>query len=896
MAELAKDGTPATPRTIHLTDYRPPAYRVETVELRFELDPADTRVHCRMTVSRNPACLDPGNELVLYGKDVELVSLRVDGVERDKNTWVIDDETLTLSDMPGHAVVEVETRIHPESNTALEGLYVSSGMFCTQCEAEGFRRITWFPDRPDVMARYTTTLVADKATCPVLLSNGNPLQQGELDDGRHWVTWEDPFPKPSYLFALVAGDLACIEGDFTTRSGRKVDIRIYVEHENRHKCEHAMTSIKQAMRWDEETFGREYDLDRFMIVAVNDFNMGAMENKGLNIFNSSCVLASPQTATDADYYNIQSIIGHEYFHNWSGNRVTCRDWFQLSLKEGFTVYRDQEFSADLNSRPVKRIDDVNVLRAHQFAQDASPMAHPVRPDSYIEISNFYTVTVYNKGAEVVRMIRTLLGAETFRKACDLYFERHDGQAVTTDDFVAAMEDASGIDLGQFKRWYSQAGTPVIEVEDHYDAQQQRYQLTLRQHCPATPGQPDKQPFHIPLLTALLSADGTPLPVQVEGSPETGSPQYEVLLELHEAEQQVTFTGVTEQPVPSLLRGFSAPVRLDIPRDEQTLAFLLANETDPFNRWDAGQMLAIGILLKLVEASQKQNTLDIDTTVIEAFRATLNDPELDMALIAQTLSLPSEAYLADQCASVDVDAIHTAYMYFRKTLATQLYDDFTARYQALLSDADYRFDAEAMAQRSLKNLCLSWMMETESPQARELCVQQFEQAHNMTDTLAALNILAQHDLPERETALEHFYTQWKDDPQVVDKWFAIQAGSRLPDTLERVTALLEHPAFTLKNPNKVRALIGRFCQGNPVRFHAADGRGYRFLADRVLELDSMNPQIAARLVSALSRWKRFDPARQQHMTQQLERILSHQPLSRDVFEIVSKSLDRRPKNT
>jgi aminopeptidase N len=896
MAEPAKEGTPSTPRAIRLADYRPPAYLVETVELRFELDPASTRVQCRMTVRRNPACKGQGNELTLYGKDLELVSLSVDGVARNDSTWAIDDEMLTLTDMPDRAVVEVETLIHPDSNTALEGLYVSSGMFCTQCEAEGFRRITWFPDRPDVMARYTTTLVADKAHYPVLLSNGNPVQQGELDDGRHWVTWEDPFPKPSYLFALVAGNLACIEGDFITRSGRKVELRIYVEPENRHKCEHAMASLKQAMRWDEDTYGREYDLDIFMIVAVNDFNMGAMENKGLNIFNSSCVLASPQTATDADYYNIQSIIGHEYFHNWSGNRVTCRDWFQLSLKEGFTVFRDQQFSADLNSHPVKRIDDVNVLRTHQFAQDASPMAHPVRPDSYIEISNFYTVTVYNKGAEVVRMIRTLLGADTFRKACDLYFERHDGQAVTTDDFVAAMENASGIDLTQFKRWYRQAGTPVIEVKDHYDAQQQRYHLTLRQHCPATPGQPDKEPFHIPVLTALLAADGAPLSVQLEGAADNTAPQHEVLLELREQEQQFTFTNIAEKPTPSLLRGFSAPARLAIPRDEPTLAFLLAHDTDPFNRWDAGQTLAINVLLALIEAVQNQQPLNIDTTVIEAFRTTLNDTQLDAALIAQALSLPSEAYLADQCESVDVDAIHTARMHFRKTLAEQLYDDFTTRYQALRNDEAYRFDAEAMAQRSLKNLCLSWLMETESRQARDLCIQQFEQANNMTDTLAALGTLAQHDLPEREDALNRFYEQWKDDPQVIDKWFAIQAGSRLPDTLERVTTLLQHPAFTLSNPNKVRALIGRFCQGNPVRFHAADGRGYRFLADRVLELDSINPQIAARLVSALSRWKRYDPVRRQHMTQQLERILASESLSKDVFEIVSKSLDRDPQGS
>ncbi|VAW75592.1 Membrane alanine aminopeptidase N [hydrothermal vent metagenome] len=891
MVDLAKDGAPTTPRTISLADYQPPAFLVETVELRFDLEPDATRVFCRITVDRNPACGDHSGELLLHGKELELLSLSVDGVARDSSSWQIVDETLTLSDVPAHAIVEIKTLIHPQSNTALEGLYVSSNMFCTQCEAEGFRRITWFPDRPDVMARYSTTLTADKAKYPVLLSNGNPVKQGELDDGRHWVTWEDPFPKPSYLFALVAGDLACIEGSFTTRSGREIELHIYVEHENRGKCEHAMASIKQAMRWDEDTYGREYDLDRFMIVAVNDFNMGAMENKGLNIFNSSCVLASPETATDADYYNIQGIIGHEYFHNWSGNRVTCRDWFQLSLKEGFTVFRDQEFSADLNSRPVKRIDDVNVLRAHQFAQDAGPMAHPIRPDSYIEISNFYTVTVYNKGAEVVRMIRTLLGAERFRSACDLYFERHDGQAVTTEDFVAAMQDASGVNLTQFKHWYSQAGTPVIEVSGHYDAQQQQYQLTLRQHCPPSPGQTDKKPFHIPVLTALLAADGTSLPLQLRNEPAKAEQRQEILLELYEKEQSFIFTGVKEKPVPSLLRGFSAPVRLAMPHDPQRLTFLFANDSDPFNRWDAGQTLAIGVLLDLIKSVQNQQPLSLDNAVIEAFRTTLNDPKLDLALIAQALNLPSEAYLADQCESVDVDAVHTARMFFRKTLSKQLYSDFVARYRSLQSDAPYHFDAESMAQRSLKNLCLSWMMETESRQACELCMQQFKQGNCMTDTLAALGTLAQHDLPECHSALDTFYTQWQHDPQVVDKWFAIQAGSRLPGTLERVIDLMEHPAFTLSNPNKIRALVGRFCQGNPVRFHAADGSGYRFLAERVLELDSMNPQIAARLVSALSRWKRFDATRQQHMTQQLERIQSCEALSKDVFEIVSKSLDQ-----
>ncbi len=888
MADLADNSPPAAPRAIRLADYRPPAWLVDRVELHFELEPGDTRVQCRMQVRRNPAQGAPDDDLTLFGKDLETLGIRVDDTPVAPEDWRLGEETLTLPGVPGQAVIGIETRIRPDRNKALEGLYVSSGMFCTQCEAEGFRRITWFPDRPDVMARYTTTLVADKTRYPVLLSNGNPVERGELDDGRHWVRWEDPFPKPSYLFALVAGDLACIEGSFTTRSGRDVAIRIYVEHENRHKCEHAMTSLQQAMRWDEDTYGREYDLDIFMIVAVNDFNMGAMENKGLNIFNSSCVLASPETATDADYYNIQSIIGHEYFHNWSGNRVTCRDWFQLSLKEGFTVFRDQEFSADLNSRPVKRIDDVNVLRAHQFAQDAGPMAHPVRPDSYIEISNFYTVTVYNKGAEVVRMIRTLLGQQRFRAGCDLYFERHDGQAVTTDDFVAAMEDASGVDLARFKRWYSQAGTPVIEVEDDYDARRQVYRLTLKQHCPPTPGQPHKEPFHIPVLTALLGADGRTLPLQQHGG---DAADHEVLLELREAEHTFTFENIPERPLPSLLRGFSAPVRLSMNRDRETLAFLFAHDDDPFNRWDAGQTLAIDLLLELVEAHRQGHDLSVSDNIIEAFRATLNDESLDRALIAQALSLPTESYLADQCASVDVDAIHAARLHLRRVIAEALYDDFLRHYRELQDDGPYRFDAASMARRSLKNLCLSWLMETESEEARTLCQRQFEQGTSMTDTLAALATLAQHDVPERLPALDRFYARWKHDPQVVDKWFAIQAGSRLPDTLDRVIELLGHPDFTISNPNKVRALIGRFCQGNPLRFHAPDGSGYHFLAERVLELDGMNPQIAARLVSALSRWKRFDDGRQKKMTEQLERILACDTLSKDVYEIVSKSLDR-----
>ncbi len=890
MTDIVGDSAAASaPRTVYLKDYQPPLYLIEAVELRVELDPSQTCVSSRLRVRHNPAQAVAGQPLILDGQDLELVSVSVDGQRLSDDRYRLDDEHLELPAPDDGALVEINTRIAPDKNTALEGLYVSGGMFCTQCEAEGFRRITYFPDRPDVMARFTTTLVADRQSCPVLLSNGNPVGGGELDDGRHWATWEDPFPKPSYLFALVAGSLYCQQDRFITGSGREVTLKIYVEPSNSAKCQHALDSLKQAMAWDEATYGREYDLDIFMIVAVDDFNMGAMENKGLNIFNSACVLASPETATDADYYNIQSIIGHEYFHNWSGNRVTCRDWFQLSLKEGFTVFRDQEFSADLNSRPVKRIADVNVLRGHQFAQDASPMAHPVRPDAYMEISNFYTVTVYNKGAEVVRMLRTLIGAAGFRKGCDLYFERHDGQAVTTDDFVAAMEDANHLDLGQFRWWYQQAGTPVVRAMPHYDAQQQCLQLTLEQSTPPTPGQKDKLALHIPVDLALLDAGGKPLPVTLEG--ETPNGDTHRILALREARQVFRFTGIAQPPVLSLLRGFSAPVKLVIERSSEELAFLFAHDPDPFNRWDAGQTLAINTLLALVAAHREGAAPSLEPRFVSAFQATLEHPDLDPALIAQALSLPAESYLADQCERVDVEAIHAAREFVRHTLARQLQDGFAARYQRYDHPQPYRFDAEAMGQRSLKNLCLAYLAETGTGEARERCLRQLQTANNMTDSLAALATLAEHDWPEREAQLEQFYQQWQHDPQVVDKWFAIQAGSRLPETLARVKALMRHPAFRLTNPNKVRALVGRFCMGNPVRFHAADGEGYRFLADQVIELDSINPQIAARLVSALSRWKRFDAARQALMREQLERIVERAKVSRDVFEIVSKSLGR-----
>ncbi len=877
-----------SPRVVYLNEYKKPDYQLDSVELRFELDETCTRVYSRLIFRRAPEA-DAQAPLKLDGSHLELRSLKLNGETLKPDSYMLDDEQLLIQNLPKNFELEVGTHINPQANTALEGLYLSSGMFCTQCEAEGFRRITYFPDRPDVMSRYSVTVVADKQKYPVLLSNGNKQDAGELDDGRHWVRWQDPSLKPSYLFALVAGDLASREDSFTTMSGRKVSLQLFTEAENIHKCEHALMSLKQAMKWDEDTYGREYDLDVYMIVAVNDFNMGAMENKGLNVFNASCVLASSETATDQDYYRIQSIIAHEYFHNWSGNRVTCRDWFQLSLKEGFTVFRDQTFSADLNSPAVQRIDDVNVLRAHQFSEDAGPMAHPVRPDHYIEISNFYTVTVYNKGAEVVRMLCNILGREGFRKGTDLYFSRHDGQAVTTDDFVKAMEDANTVDLNQFRNWYSQAGTPELVINENYNADARLYSLTIRQHCPPTPGQVEKKPYHIPLAMGLIGINGKALSSILENTKaNTAKPEH--MLALTKPEQHWTFSGVDEKPVLSLGRGFTAPVKILLPYDNEALAFLFAHDPDEFNRWDAGQKLAINIMLKLIDDYHTGKDLRLEASFIEAYRLTLNNKDLDKALVAQALSLPSESYLADQCEIVDVDAIHKVREFIRQQLAESLADDWLRVYEENDVNATYHFSAQDMAQRSLKNLCLSYLLEQDNGKHRQRCLSQFQNSDNMTDVLAALSIFNQHDMAERQQALDAFYDKWQHDRQVVEKWFSIQAGSSLAGALKRVQTLMRHPVFSIKNPNLVRSLIGRFCAANPVNFHLSDGSGYRYLADQVLALDGLNPQIAARLLQSLSRWRRFDTMRQILMREQLERIAGHPGLSKDVYEIASRSLE------
>ncbi|WP_275546246.1 aminopeptidase N [Pseudomonas sp. Marseille-Q0931] len=878
-------------KTIYLKDYQVPDYLIDETHLTFELFEDHSLVHAQLVMRRNPEAGAGLPRLVLDGQQLELLHLKLDDRELGAADYTLTDSHLTLQPTQERFVVDSSVRIHPESNTALEGLYKSGKMFCTQCEAEGFRKITFYLDRPDVMSTFTTTVSAEQHAYPVLLSNGNPIASGSEEGGRHWATWEDPFKKPAYLFALVAGDLWCVEDSFTTMSKREVALRIYVEPENIDKVQHAMDSLKRSMKWDEEVYGREYDLDIFMIVAVNDFNMGAMENKGLNIFNSSCVLAKAETATDAAHQRVEAVVAHEYFHNWSGNRVTCRDWFQLSLKEGFTVFRDSEFSADTHSRTVKRIEDVAYLRTHQFAEDAGPMAHPVRPDAYMEISNFYTLTIYEKGSEVLRMIHTLLGPELFRKGSDLYFERHDGQAVTCDDFVKAMEDASGIDLTQFKRWYTQAGTPRLEVSEAYDAAAQTYSLTFRQSCPATPGQSEKLPFVIPVALGLLDAQGVELPLRLQG--ESAAQGTSRVLSVTEAEQTFTFGGIVEKPLPSLLRGFSAPVKLSFPYSRDQLMFLMQHDSDGFNRWEAGQQLSVQVLQELIGQHQRGEALVLDQRLVTALRTLLEDESLDQAMVAEMLSLPGEAYLTEISEVADVEAIHAAREFARKELASALFAPLWARYQAnreVSKATPYVAEAAHFARRSLQNIALSYLMLSEKPEVLAACVDQFDSADNMTERLAALAVLVNSPFEvERSQALASFAEFFKDNALVMDQWFSVQAGCPLPGGLERVHALMQHEAFTLKNPNKVRALIGAFANQNLINFHRADGAGYRFLADQVITLNALNPQIASRLLAPLTRWRKYGAVRQALMKAELERILASGELSSDVYEVVSKSL-------
>jgi len=865
----------AEPQTIRLADYSPPPYRIESVDLVFDLEPKATRVRATLKVTADHDRSKGVQPLELDGENMKLLNIALDGRPLSTDAYTVTEHGLTIALPPSAFVLETEVEIDPEANKALEGLYVSRGVFCTQCEAQGFRRITYYLDRPDAMSSFRTTIRASKKDCPVLLSNGNPGEHGDLPDGRHYAVWTDPHLKPCYLFALVAGDLANIADTFTTMNGRKVDLRINVEHGKESRAGYAMDALKRSMRWDETAFGREYDLDIFNIVAVSDFNMGAMENKGLNIFNDRYILADPETATDMDYYLIESIVAHEYFHNWSGNRVTCREWFQLSLKEGLTVFRDQEFTADMRSRANKRIDDVEVLRVTQFREDASPLAHPVRPESYIEINNFYTSTVYQKGAEVIRMIQTIIGKDKFRAGMDLYFSRHDGQAVTCEDFVAAMEDASGVDLTQFKLWYSQAGTPQITAEGNYDATGKTYALTISQHCPPTPGQPVKQPYHMPLSLGLVGVDGNDLKSDV--------------LELTKAKETFVFEGVTTQPRLSLNRNFAAPIIVNYAQSDADRAFLMTHDSDAFNRWNAAQDYGSAVILRGVEELQAGRPVKADEIFIAALGAAITDNAISPAFKASLLSLPGEDYLANRMTQEDPLNLHAARKAVRRFIAATYKTALRELYDSLRINAPYVPDADGMGRRMLKRTALGYLATLETAETTQLVKRQFDTADNMTDRMDALSVLNLLDAPERAEALDAFYDRFKDDHLVVNKWLTVQASAPLPGTLATVKRLMLHSSFDIKNPNKVRAVVNTFAGMNPVNFHAADGSGYAFLADQILAINAFNPLTAARLVPPLGRWKRFDPARQTLMKAQLERLAATPDLSRDVYELVMKGL-------
>jgi aminopeptidase N len=875
------------PKIIYLKDYAVPDFLVDQVFLHVDLHDDETFVKTILMLRRNPQSSHPQAPLVLNGEGLQLRSALLDGKPIAENHWAVDNEYLTIKNVPEHFILETEVVIKPQLNTQLSGLYKTQNVFCTQCESHGFRRITYFLDRPDVLTRFTVTITADPKKYPLLLANGNLTDKKQLPDRRHWVKWEDPTLKPCYLFALVAGDLDCLEDHFKTRSGRKVTLRIYVEKGKLAETDFAMESLKSAMQWDEETYGREYDLDIYMIVAVSDFNFGAMENKGLNIFNSKYILAQPATATDDDYGSIESVIGHEYFHNWSGNRITCRDWFQITLKEGLTIFRDQHFSADMFSPVIQRIEDASVIRTAQFAQDASPMAHAIRPNSYIEVNNFYTVTVYNKGSEVIRMIRTLIGKKNFAKGMTLYFTRHDGQAVTTEEFVKAMEDASGMDLSQFRLWYSQAGTPELAITSEYNATYKTYALKVQQSCPATPGQAQKANFHIPLTIGLLDSKGKDLPLQLAGETQTSVAKKRVL-PLREKTEIFQFVNIPEKPIPSLLRDFSAPVKVKYDYSDEELLFLLAHDRDDFNRWDAGQRLATHILLQLITDYQQQRPLVLSQAVVAAFKQVLKDKKLDPALVAQMLILPAESYLLECQTIADVDATHQAREFVKKELAKQLCETFVKVYHANHSTQPYRFTAKAIKQRALKNACLAYLVHQDDGVGQQQCLQQLCKADNMTDTMGALQALNTQDCDERQQALIAFYDKWQHDDLVIDKWFALQAISPLSDTFANVQSLLKHPAFNLRNPNRARSLLGVFAK-NHVHFHRKDGAGYALLADYVIQLNTINPQVAAWLVEPLIHWQKFDVTHQALMKKQLHNILATPRLSKDLYELVSRGL-------
>lgn len=874
------------PKVIRLEDYQPPAFWVDEVFLHFELEPEHTTVQAVMKMHRNKEG-NANDDLVLDGEMMALQKVLLDGVQLPDDQFSVDDHSLTVRGLPDQFTLETEVIIKPHENEALTGLYQSRGNYCTQCESHGFRRITYFQDRPDVMTKFTTTISADKDRYPVMLSNGNLIDDKILENNRRWVKWEDPSLKPSYLFALVAGDYDCLDDEFTTMSGRKVALKIYVEKGNLDQAQYSMGALQRSMKWDEEAFGREYDLDIYMIVAVSDFNMGAMENKGLNIFNDKYILAKPETATDTDYVNIESVIGHEYFHNWSGNRVTVRDWFQITLKEGLTIFRDQSFTADMTSHAVKRIKDVNVIRAVQFAQDAGPMAHPIRPRSYIEINNFYTVTVYNKGSEVIRMMQTLLGPAKFREAMETYFTRFDGNAVTTEDFVDVMEETYGKDLTQFRLWYEQSGTPTLSISSDYDEDAQTFTLTVRQSCPDTPDQSNKKPFYIPLSVGLLDSAGEDMKLTLADKL-YGEDDYTKVLRVTEPEQEFVFTQVEEEPLPSLLRNFSAPVKLNYPYSDDDLVFLMQHDSDGFNRWDAGQRLSVNVIMDLIKRYRQQEELTIPGQLIEAYAAVLTDKSLDKLLVAEMLQMPSPSYLIELMDVADVEAIFKVREFIKAQLAVELNDLFRDAISQNRVGA-YDYNKADMGARALRNIAYWYLTTPDNTDIHEEVLAQFETADNLTDMIGALSAINNIDCPERNRALQIFYDRYQNQHLVLDKWFAMQAMSTLDSALSDVKQLMQHPAFDIKNPNKVRSLIGGFGSGNILRFHQADGSGYQFIAEQVSAIDVFNPQVAARLIEPLIRWQKYDESRQVLMKSELERIANNPKLSKDIYEIVTRSL-------
>ena len=871
---------PENNSVIYRKDYQQPNYLVKSVSLGFMIEPDFTVVKSKIKFSRQNN--SQNHQLELNGVDLELLQISIDGNKLNDEDYKVDEESLIVFEVPETFELQVENKIYPSQNKALEGLYQSGSFFLTQCEAEGFRKITYYPDRPDVMASFDVTLVADKEKYSVLLSNGNLVSSGNLSNGKHYARWSDPHPKPSYLFAIVAGDLSYIEENYLTSEGNNVVLRIYVEEENINSCQYAMDSLVRSMKWDEKRYGLAYDLSQYNIVATNDFNMGAMENKGLNIFNSKYVLARPETATDNDFIGVEAVIGHEYFHNWTGNRVTCQDWFQLSLKEGLTVFRDQEFTADMQSRAVKRIEDVRTLKAFQFTEDAGPMSHPIRPDSFIEINNFYTLTVYEKGAEVVRIYHTLFGEKGFRKGMDLYFKRHDGQAVTCDDFRKAMADANDTNLEQFELWYSQNGTPRVSIKEKYNKKKQKYTLSIKQKHPENVDKKDYQPMLIPIKVALFSEDGTQLALDKAGNTEQ-------VFQIVEKKQKLVFKNISSKPIASLFREYSAPVIVDFQQDTDNLVQLIKFDTDSYNRWDAAQIISSKVILGAYNSMCQNKDADCPKHFIQAMRQVLTDFETDPSLLAETLSLPDLKTLMVSMHDIKVDVLYKAREFVKKAMANALEVEFLSVYNQNFVEGDYQVESEDVAKRSLKNTCLAYLMCSDNPDIKRLCQQQYESANNMTDCISALSLYVHHQAEGYNDLLMDFFNKWHDNALVMDKWFIIQATSPAFGTLDKVYELMQHSAFSLENPNKVRSLIGAFASGNLLHFHHESGKGYEFLADQVIALNKINPQVASRMVSIFNTWKKFDKNRRELLSQQLMKIKDSADLSPDVFEIVDKAL-------